>query len=613
MAGVGDRERDVRRPSIEHVIEEVRIGSLGVIDDAVLELAPGLTVVTGETGAGKTMVVQGLNLLSGARGDGGAVRAGRAHAVVEARLLIDAAGDLADRARDAGAEIEDGETDAQGVLLVNRIVSAEGRSRAHVGGRAVPLGVLADLVGATVALHGQSGQLRLLRPAEQRAALDRYAGAAVLEPLAAYSRRHARLLAVRREIADRVERERERAAEAELLRLGLADLERVDPQAGEDVALRAELSRLGHAETLAAAASGAHEALVGSDDFGESGAAPALGALATARRLLAGGEQHDADLAALGGRLDELSMLAGDLATDLASYANALELDPARLASANERAAALGRLCRTHDTDVDGVLAWAERASRRLLELDGDADRRDQLQGEADTLRGELQELGASMSRARRAASNDLAAAVTAELCTLAMARAELTVAVEVKEDPTGLDVDPGDGGGSRSLAYGPTGVDEVEFLLAPHAGAGPRPLARGASGGELSRVMLALEVVLAAADTGSDAATMVFDEVDSGVGGSAAVEVGRRLALLARSRQVVCVTHLPQVAAFADRHLAVQKSDDGRVTTSGVRRLDDRDRIRELSRMLAGRSESSLAQGHAEELLGEAARAKAS
>jgi DNA repair protein RecN (Recombination protein N) len=197
------------------------------------------------------------------------------------------------------------------------------------------------------------------------------------------------------------------------------------------------------------------------------------------------------------------------------------------------------------------------------------------------------------------------------------MAKARVVLAVSVREvpagDDAGLDVDPGDGGGRRRVAFGPHGVDDVEILLAPHAGADPRPLARGASGGELSRVMLALEVALAEQATGADAATMVFDEVDSGVGGSAAVEIGRRLAQLAKHRQVVCVTHLPQVAAFADRHLAVQKADNGMVTTSGVRRLDHRDRIRELSRMLAGHSESSLARGHAEELLGEAERARAS
>jgi DNA repair protein RecN (Recombination protein N) len=607
------------------VLEEVRISALGVIDDAVLELAPGFTVVTGETGAGKTMVVQGLSLLTGARGDGGAVRNGASRAVVEARLLLDADSDVAERARDAGADLDEPDGNVAGgpagtadpaVLLVTRMLSAEGRSRAFLGGRGVPLGILADLVGSQVALHGQSGQIRLLRPSEQRAALDRFAGAAVLEPLADYTRRYARLLAVRREISTRVERERERAAEAELLRLGLAEVERIAPEPGEDVGLRTELERLGHAETLAGAAAGAQQILAGGDGVDgadERGGTPVLTALALARRQLAAGESHDPELAALAARLDELAVLASELSGDLASYAAGVEQDPARLAAAAERAAALARLCRTHDTDVDGVLAWAERAGLRLLELDGDTDRRSELEREEQTLVGELRDLAATVAVARRAAADELGRKVSGELSNLAMARAEVTVRVSAHDDPEGLDVDPGDGSGSRPLAFGPTGVDEVELLLAAHAGATPRPLARGASGGELSRVMLALEVVLADAASGPAPATMVFDEVDAGVGGQAAVEVGRRLALLARHRQVICVTHLPQVAAFADQHLAVQKADDGRVTTSGVRRLDDRGRVRELSRMLAGRQESRLAQGHAEELLGEAARSKAS
>ncbi|MDQ1633386.1 MAG: repair protein RecN [Frankiaceae bacterium] len=613
---MGGRARTADGPIFEHVIEEVRISALGVIDDAVLDLAPGFTVVTGETGAGKTMVVQSLGLLSGARGDGGAVRSGRPRAVVEARLVVDVAGHVAERAREVGAELDD-ETESSGVLLVHRLVSAEGRSRAALGGRAVPLAVLTELVGQSVAVHGQSGQLRLLRPAEQRAALDAYAGAPVAEAMAGYSTCYTRLLAARRELAEIVERERERAAEAELLRLGLADVERIDPQPGEDEALEAEIARLSHAESLLAAASGAHDALAGADDDRDA-AVPALVGLSTARRLVAGVEAHDAELSALGARLEEVRVLAADVAADLASYAGSVELDPARIESAAERAAALARLCRTHDTTIDGVLAWAERSARRLLELDGSGARREELETEVAALEAELARGAGALAAARRAAATSLGTAVTGELATLAMANAEVSVAVGSVEVPPGADeagllVDVGDGNGPRRLAYGPTGVDDVEIRLGAHVGAEPRPLNRGASGGELSRVMLALEVVLADAAGDGGAGTMIFDEVDSGVGGSAAVEIGRRLAKLAEHRQVICVTHLPQVAAFADRHLMVQKSDDGSVTTSGVRRLDHRDRIRELSRMLAGRSESSLAQGHAEELLGEAARAKAS
>jgi DNA repair protein RecN (Recombination protein N) len=409
---------------------------------------------------------------------------------------------------------------------------------------------------------------------------------------------------VRRTLAELTERARDRAAEAEVLRLGLAEVERVEPVAGEDVALAAELSRLEHAEALVAAAAGGHAALVADPASADGpGAQGAVDLVAEARRAVAAASSLDPELGAIAARLEEAGVLLADVAGDLASYAAGVEADPLRMAGAQERKADLTSLARAHGTDMDGVLAWADRAGRRLLELDSDGDRVGELTAERDALLTELGALAGRMRDAREAAAAAFGRAVATELAGLAMPKARVEAVVTQREAPDGLPV------GDRRLAFGPSGVDEVELRLTPHPGAPPRPLHKGASGGELSRVMLAVEVVLAADATAS---TLVFDEVDAGVGGRAAVEVGRRLARLSRTHQVICITHLPQVAAFADRHLVVTKADDGSVTRSGVVTLDDAGRVRELSRMLAGLDESELARGHAEELLAAAALAKA-
>jgi DNA repair protein RecN (Recombination protein N) len=574
------------------VLIEMRLRGLGVIRDAVLEFGPGFTVVTGETGAGKTMVVTGLGLLMGGRSDPGLVREGQPTAVVEGWLVVDPAGPVAARAAQAGAELDDGD-----VLIVSRTVSAEGRGRAHVGGRSAPVGLLGELAEELVAVHGQSDQLRLKSTARQREALDRFGGAAVDGPLQRYRAAWSRLRAVEAELGEIVQQSRERAAEAELLRLGLAEIERIEPVPGEDVELRAEASRLAHAEELRTAATAAHLVLAGDPDdvVGQAD----VGALVeAARRSLGQVRAHDPQLATLADRLAELSYLAADIAAECASYADAVESDPVRLAAVEQRRADLSTLTRAYGETVDVVLGWAQRSSARLLALEGDDDRL-ALQAERDQLRDRLDEAGAQLSQARQDAADRLAALVSAELAELAMPDARLWVDVRQRTDDAGLRVRLGPQ--TVTLAPGPEGFDDVELLLAPHAGAPARPLAKGASGGELSRVMLGLEVVLGAADP---VPTFVFDEVDSGVGGRAALGIGRRLARLARSSQVLVVTHLPQVAAFADRHLLVVKSGNGEVTESGVRLLDDEGRVRELARMLGGMEESDAARAHAEELL---------
>ncbi|MEU6702596.1 DNA repair protein RecN [Streptomyces wuyuanensis] len=565
----------------------MRIRSLGVIDDAVVELSPGFTAVTGETGAGKTMVVTSLGLLLGGRADPALVRIGAKSAVVEGRVTVPPGAPVAVRAEEAGAELDDG------ALLISRTVSAEGRSRAHLGGRSVPVGMLTELADELVAVHGQTDQQGLLKAARQRQALDRYAGDAVAGPHVKYTAAYRRLKAVSAELATLTTRARERAQEADLLRFGLNEVAAVEPRAGEDVELAAEAERLGHAEALASAASVAHAALAGNPEDPEGVDATTL--VAGAGRALDTVRAHDPALAALAERMGEISILLADVAGELAGYADNLDADPLRLAAVEERRAALGALTRKYGEDVNAVLAWAEEGAGRLTELEGDDDRIDELTAERDALRAELSGLAQALTDARTGAAARFAEAVTAELAHLAMPHARVTIDIRQTDDPEGVEVN------GRTVACTSSGADEVELLLAPHPGAQPRPIAKGASGGELSRVMLAVEVVFAGTDP---VPTYLFDEVDAGVGGKAAVEIGRRLAKLAKTAQVVVVTHLPQVAAFADRQLLVEKTNDGSVTRSGVTVLEGEDRVRELSRMLAGQEDSETARAHAEELL---------
>ena len=572
------------------MIEELRIADLGVIGGAQVTLGPGLTVVTGETGAGKTMVLTALALLLGGKADPATVRTGSSSASVEGRVVLPAGHPALERALDAGGALDDDDS-----LVLARTVGAgsggvAGRSRAFVGGRSVPQAVLAELAEQLVTVHGQADQARLRSPAHQRAALDAFAGATHRDRIEEYREAWASRAKARAELDDLVARAQDRTREAELLRLGLAEVERVDPQPGEDLALGAEGERLAHAEDLRSAASGAHTALAGEpDDAGTAASATDL--VEHARRALEHAGAHDAALAALAERVAEAGYLLADAAAELSAYVDGLEADPQRLEAVHRRRAELATLTRSHGTDVAAVLDWAQEAGRRLLTLEGGDARIDELRTQVEALDARVTVLAERIGADRREAAGRLAAAVGDELAGLAMAGARIEVVVSSLDAP------------------GPWGADEVEMLLVPHAGAPARPLAKGASGGELSRVMLALEVTLATAPGAAEQrpATFVFDEVDAGVGGRAAVEVGRRLAGLAAESQVIVVTHLAQVAAFAQRHLVVTKSHaDGfdLVTASDVRAVEGEDRVRELARMLSGQDGSAAARTHAAELL---------
>ena len=559
------------------MIEQVQLRGLGVIAQATLPIGPGFTAITGETGAGKTMVVTGLGLLLGQRADSAAVRAGDRQAVVEGVWIVPGDGPVADRVREAGGEVEP-IGDGRAELYLARTLSAEGRSRATVGGRTAPAAVLAELADQLVVVHGQSDQLRLRSAAAQRDALDRFGGEPVADALASYRDAYEAWRAVARELETLVAERDARAREAAELRRDLAEIATVAPEPGEDVELARRAERLANAEELRVAASVAHAALSGEGDEPD-----VAGLLAGARRTLERAASSDAALGAFADELAEVGYRAADIAAGLSAYlADLDDAGPHELAAAEARRAELGTLVRIHGS-LDAALALQETGAVRLAELDDDGERVERLtvqQGEAASVLGGA---AAALTAERERAAVLLGEAVTAELRELALPDARVVVTVEP---------------GAESAA----GRDEITILLAPHPGAEPRPVARGASGGELSRVMLAIEVVIAATDP---VPTFVFDEVDAGIGGAAAIEVGRRLARLAETSQVIAVTHLAQVAAFAGNHLSVVKASDGSVTASSVRTLAGAEREAEMARLLSGMPDSDAALTHARELLG--------
>ncbi|MCG7417084.1 DNA repair protein RecN [Microbacterium sp. ACRRU] len=559
------------------MIEEMRLRDLGVIADATLPIGRGFTAITGETGAGKTMVVTGLGLLLGQRADSGAVRSGAAQAAVEGVWLIPEHGPVAARVREAGGDVEP-LGDGAAELYLGRTVSSEGRGRATVGGRTAPAGVLADLADDLVVVHGQSDQLRLRSASAQREALDRFGGEPVAAARAAYRAAWDSWRALDAELSTLTTDRDARAREAEELRAAIAEIEAAAPLPGEEEELARRAERLANAEELRIAAAGAHAVLSSDDDTPD-----VVTLLAEARRALERVSGSDAALAAIGEQVADLGYRATDAAVALSGYlADLDESGPHELAAVDERRGVLAALARTHGS-VDAAIALLETGSARLLELDDDSDRIERLGAERDAAAAELDAAAETLTAARREAAERLAAAVTEELHALALPDATLTVEVTPSGTP------------------GAHGRDDVAILLAPHPGADPRPVSRGASGGELSRVMLAIEVVIAGVDP---VPTFVFDEVDAGIGGAAAIEVGRRLARLAESSQVIAVTHLAQVAAFAGNHLTVVKGNDGAVTASSVRRLEGAEREAEMARLLSGLSDSDAALTHARELL---------
>ena len=587
------------------MIENVTISDLGVIERAELPLHPGFNVVTGETGAGKTMVVTALGLLLGARAEATAVRRGADKASVDAEVTVEAGHHSVELAREAGAWLdeepaEEGKddtaaaSDQQIQLLLGRALSAKGRSRASVGGRSVPVTMLGEIGSSLVTVHGQSDQLRLKSAAAQRAALDRHAGEEFAAALKSYRAGYQDYLAKRDELEEITTNERERRREAEQLQQALEQIDEADPQPGEDAALKEESLKLENVEGLREAARSAQQALSGPDAAETAVDAPnAVEMVEAAAAALAGVQDQDRELGEISEQISSVSSLLNDAASQLGVYAASLdESGPERLAEVHQRRAELDRLIRLYGSDIDAVLAWAEESRQRLSTLQSDVDRIDDLAAELEQLESKLWESAEDLRRRRQETGERLAEAVSVELTALAMPHARIVVQVAASQE------------------LGPHGADTVTLLLAPHSGSDPLPLGKGASGGELSRVMLALEVVLAAK---TDTGTFIFDEVDAGVGGKAAVQIGRRLAMLAQHVQVIVVTHLPQVAAYAQNHIRVFKEsvpgegDTGGFTASDVTALDEDQRVSELARMLAGQEDSESARAHARELISNA------
>jgi DNA repair protein RecN (Recombination protein N) len=583
------------------MLNEIRIESLGAISVATAEFDRGLTVLTGETGTGKTMVVTGLHLLGGARADATRVRSGADRAVVEGRFTTTDLDDTVAARLDGMLDASGAERDEDGSVIALRSVSRDGPSRAYLGGRSVPAKSLSGFTTELLTLHGQNDQLRLMRPEEQRGALDRFAAAG--PACERYRKLRDAWMSARRDLVDRRNRARELAQEADRLQFALNEIDTVEPQAGEDDVLVADIVRLSELDTLREAAATARAALSGMIDDADGPGLSAIDSLGRARAALE--STDDATLQALAEQIGEALTVVVDVGRELGDYLEELPVDASALESKLARQAQLRTLTRKYAADIDGVLRWAAESRERLAQLDVSEEGLAALQRRVDQLAHELAQAAIDLSKVRHKAAKRLAKEVTAELSALAMADAEFTIAVTTdlmtgQDDPAALAV-PSVPSGTMARA-GVDGIDQVEFGFAAHRGMTVLPLAKSASGGELSRVMLALEVVLATTRKQAAGTTMVFDEVDAGVGGWAAVQIGRRLARLARTHQVIVVTHLPQVAAYADVHLVVHST--GRDGASGVRRLTGDERVAELARMLAGLGESDSGRAHARELL---------
>jgi len=569
------------------MIEELAITDLGVITSARIEPAPGLTVISGETGAGKTMVLSGLDLILGRKADTGAVRPGAQAATAEGRLIPPKDHPALHAALDAGALLD------EEALLAVRTVSANGRSRAYLGGRSVPAALLTEVGEGLVTVHGQSDQQRLRSVAHQRAALDDFAGHRQL--LANYAGAHRRHQQAAQALQEWDAHEGQRAIELEHLHSAVEQIDALELQRGEDQALRIEAERLGNVEDLRVAAAAVGAVLSGAPEDDD---VTVLALLEAARRHLQTAAEFDETLQHWSEQLDQASYLLSDLATEAADYTARLEADPARLEYVHQRRAQIADLAKRYlpadTTDdesdpADRLLEFSRDAHRRIGELTAPGAGRDALLAELEDAEASATSLAAELTRSRQGAAEEMAATVSEELAALAMSGARLHIEVRPRAEPA------------------EHGADEVHFQLTAHPGAPARPLGKGASGGELYRVMLAIEVALARSRAGQaePLPTFVFDEIDAGVGGRAAVEVGRRLAELARHTQVIVITHLAQVAAFAEKHLVVTKRTEGQgVTNSDIEHVQGERREAELARMLSGEEDSDAARQHAAELL---------
>jgi DNA repair protein RecN (Recombination protein N) len=551
------------------VLHELRVENLLLIERAELRLGPGLNVLTGETGAGKTVLAHALDLLLGGKPRSGIVRPGAAEAYVEGVFA------LPDVVRDAlGDRLAE---DADELVLARR-VSAEGRTRAYLGGRSATAADLREAGSALLSFYGQHESRKLMLASAQLQILDGFAGPEQAARREAYRAVYGRERALFARLAELRERAGARDRELDLLEWELAEIDRAEPSEEEEAALDAERARLRHVEALRAAAATGVGALAGGEEDG-GGASLALASAAHALEAAGG---VDAELDALTARVRALSLEAEDLVHELHRYAESVDAPPGRLDEVEERMALLDRLKRKHGGTIAAVLEHAAACRARHAELAGVEEAIEEAEQALQAAQAELADHAERLHAAREVAGAQLAAAVVERLGALAMDGAQFTAALSPRGE------------------FGPTGADEIEFLIAPNPGVPAGPLRETASGGELSRVMLALMGV--AADSGP--ATLVFDEVDAGIGGQTARAVGEQLRALATGRQVICITHLPQIASLADRHFTIVKDTSGETARTTVTELRKADLVGELVRMLGADREDAAARRHAKELL---------
>jgi len=563
-------------------LEEISIRNLGAIEQSHLELGRGLNVLTGETGAGKTMILTALNLVLGGKSDSALVRHGADRLMATAHFSLPKSeqGSF----EEIGAEVEDGS------IIISRTVGADGKSKALCGGNAVPAGTLAELTSSLIEIHGQSANSQIVKAARQRELLDRFGGADIAKSLNVYQESFHIYGALKERLSALKASASKRDGEIAELQEFVSAWNKLKASRGECAATADEINRLSSVEDLRIASSGALANL----DNEESGA---LTSLHSARRFLEAAKGKDSKLEEIADRIAESLYILDDASTDLASYATGLEADPDRLNLLQERKAELNsflkRWAGAGEADEELVLlaAKAKSAKEAIADLQGGDERTAEIEAELFTAKKNLLDAAKKLSSARSKAAATLSAEVTNEIKALAMPHTQFFAEV----------VTPDYAGALKESDFTALGCDEVSMQIQGQVDGPKIALGKGASGGEMSRIMLALEVVIAKSHP---VGTYIFDEVDAGVGGKAAIEVGKRLHALSKSAQVIVVTHLPQVAAWADTHFLVSKSSDGTIVASGVTRLSDSARIEEIARMLAGLEGSSSAQEHAAELL---------
>ena len=556
-------------------LEEISIRSLGVIESSNIQFKPGLTVLTGETGAGKTMVLTALGLVLGSKSDSDLVRAGQERAVVTGRFSVPL--QIQDEILASGGEVEDD------CVVITRTLSSQGKSRVLVGSAVSSAATVSSFAQSLVEIHAQSSSSKLIKPAVSRELLDRYGGIDLTQ--------YQEIFTQYQEISLRIQELKnqllQRDKEIDLLTEFAQEFSKLSPVSGELVKIENEIAKLGSVEQLNQVVSSTLNLLEDED-------LSALNLLQQMRKSLDSVAGKDRDLDQITERFTESLLNLQDIGSDLTSYLSSLEADPSRFAQLQDRKSALSTLLKRYGKGSDKELAFEELiadglgAKQKLADLSGGSDRITELEKQKLDIFSKMKISAVKLADDRKIAAEKLSKLVTSEIRNLSMPNSQFVISQST------LDSDkPG--------SYTAYGLDEIAILFSAHAGATPLPLSKVASGGELSRVMLALEVVIAEAEP---IGTYIFDEVDAGVGGKAAVEIGRRLAKLSKSAQVIVITHLPQVAVWADNHLVVKKSESGSVTQSDVKEMSADERKVEIARMLSGQEDSQTAQEHASELL---------